>query len=101
MFDSEDRLGQQLGNYRLVRRLGEGGFAEVYLGEHAHLNRQAAIKVLHTQLIKGDIEKFREEARIIAALEHPNIVSVLDFGVEDRTPFFRQRDRRHSSIKIR
>ena len=87
MSDSEDRVGQQLGNYRLVRLLGEGAFAEVYLGEHVHLGRQAAIKVLHTQLMKRDIEKFRHEARTIAALEHPNIVSVLDFGVEDRTPY--------------
>lgn len=87
MPESEDRVGQQLGNYRLVRRLGEGGFAEVYLGEHAHLSRQAAIKVLHTQLTQGDIEKFREEARTIARLEHPNIVPVLDFGVDNRTPY--------------
>lgn len=84
---SEDRVGQQFGNYRLIRLLGEGGFAEVYLGEHVHLSRQAAIKVLHTQLTQGDIEKFREEARTIARLEHPNIVPVLDFGVDNRTPY--------------
>src|SRR2546422_4825051 len=41
-----DRVGQQLGNYQLFRLLGEGGFAEVYLGEHIHLGTQAAIKVL-------------------------------------------------------
>ncbi len=87
MSDGEDRAGQQLGNYRLVRLLGEGAFAEVYLGEHIHLGRQVAIKVLHTQLVKRDIEKFRNEARTIAALEHPNIVSVIDFGVEDHTPY--------------
>ena len=87
MPDSEARVGQQLGHYRLVRRVGEGGFAEVYLGEHIHLDRQAAIKVLHTQLTQGDIEKFREEARTIARLEHPNIVPVLDFGVDNRTPY--------------
>ncbi len=45
MFDSKDRVGQQLGNYRLVCLLGEGAFAEVYLGEHVHLGRQVAIKV--------------------------------------------------------
>ena len=45
-----DRVGQRLGNYQLVRLLGEGGFAEVYLGEHVHLYTQAAIKVLYTQL---------------------------------------------------
>src|SRR5205807_7460702 len=42
-----DRAGQQLGNYRLLRLLGRGGFADVYLGEHVYLNKPAAIKVLH------------------------------------------------------
>ena len=59
MPESADRVGQQIGAYRLVRLLGEGGFAEVYLGEHVHLGTQAAIKVLHTRLAKGDIDKFR------------------------------------------
>lgn len=40
------RVGQHLGNYRLVRLLGQGGFADVYLGEHVHLNSQAAIMIL-------------------------------------------------------
>jgi serine/threonine protein kinase len=82
-----DRVGQQLGNYRLIHLLGEGGFAEVYLGEHVHLSTQAAIKVLHTQLTNDDIEQFRTEARTIAHLEHPHIVRILDFGVEGNTPF--------------
>src|SRR5438309_7257222 len=82
-----DRVGQQLGNYRLVRLLGQGGFADVYLGEHVYLETQAAIKVLHTQLAREDIEQFRIEARTIARLEHPYIVRVLDFGVEGSTPF--------------
>ena len=82
-----DRSGQQLGNYRLVRLLGEGGFAEVYLGEHLHLETEAAIKILYAQLASDDMEQFRAEARIIARLEHPNIVRVLDFGVEGKVPF--------------
>jgi Protein kinase domain len=82
-----NRIGQNLGNYHLVRLLGEGGFAEVYLGEHIHLGTKAAIKVLHTQLTADDIEAFRNEARTIAQLEHPYIVRVLDFGVEGKTPF--------------
>ncbi len=82
-----DRVGQRLGNYQLIRLLGEGGFAEVYLGEHIHLGTQAAIKVLYTQLISDDVGKFRTEARTIARLIHPHIVRVLDFGVEEKTPF--------------
>ncbi len=56
-----DRIGQQLGNYRLVRLLAEGGFAEVYLGEHIHLGRLAAIKILHAKLVSEDLEQFSEE----------------------------------------
>jgi eukaryotic-like serine/threonine-protein kinase len=82
-----DRVGQQLGNYRLVRLLGQGGFAEVYLGEHVYIGTQAAIKVLATQLEGQDIEQFRVEATTLAHLEHPHIVRVLDFGVEGTTPF--------------
>src|SRR5947209_8133630 len=82
-----DRVGQQLGNYRLIQLLGEGGFAEVYLGEHIYLGTQAAIKVLYTQLTSDDVDKFRTEARTIARLIHPHIVRVLDFGVERKTPF--------------
>jgi len=82
-----DRVGQQLGNYHLIRLLGHGGFADVYLGEHIHLNTLAAIKVLDTRLTSEEIAQFRNEARTIARLEHPHIVRVLDFGVEDYIPF--------------
>src|SRR5437588_1982886 len=82
-----EKVGQQLGNYRLVRLLGEGGFAQVYLGEHIYLNTQAAIKVLNAQLTSDSVEEFRTEARTVARLVHPNIVRVLDFGVDAMTPF--------------
>jgi serine/threonine protein kinase len=82
-----DRVGQQFGNYRLIRLLGQGGFAEVYLGEHTYLHTQAAIKVLHAQLQSGEIELFYREARTVAHLIHPNIVRVLEFGVEGIVPF--------------
>src|SRR3989442_8360888 len=83
-----DRVGQQLGNYRLLRLLGRGGFAEVYLGQHLRLNMQAAIKVLHTELADADdIKHFQQEAETIASLKHPHIVRVLDFDVKDGVPF--------------
>lgn len=80
-FVSESAAGQ-LGNYRLLRLI-----AEVYLGEHIHLGTLAAIKVLHTRLDSNDLEQFRKEARIVARLRHPHIVSIHDFDVKDGTPF--------------
>lgn len=80
--------GQQLGNYRLVNLLGKGGFAEVYLGEHVYLKTQVAVKVLQTRLsAQEDMEGFLKEAQTVARLAHPNIVRILDFGVEGETPF--------------
>ncbi len=82
-----DRVGQQFGNYRLIQLLGQGNWASVYLGQHVHLNTQAALKVLREQLANSDAEGFLDEARAIAYLRHPHIVRVLDFGIEGTTPF--------------
>src|SRR5579859_1617829 len=82
-----NRVGEQLGNYRLTRLLGEGAFAKVYLGEHIHLGTQAAVKVLDTKLTSEEVDRFRNEARTIANLHHANIVRVLDFGVQEGIPF--------------
>jgi len=83
-----DLVGQQLGNYRLTHLLGQGGYAEVYLGEHIRLNTLAAIKVLLTRLASGEeVDSFQNEGRIIASLIHPHIVRVFDFDVERDIPF--------------
>ena len=82
-----DRVDQQLGNYRLVRLLGKGSFAEVYLGQHVHINLQAAIKILHMQLAQNYQTEFKQEANTIALLRHPHIVRILDFGIENNTPY--------------
>ena len=82
-----DRIGQQLGNYRLLRLLGRGGFAEVYLAEQVYLKRRVALKVLHTSLEDEDVDQFLSEAQTLARLEHPNIVRVFEFAVEQGTPF--------------
>ena len=81
------RAGQRFGNYRLIRLLGQGGFAEVYLGEHVFLGTQAAIKVLLVRLADEEMEGFLKQARTIAGLTHPNILRVLEFGVEENVPF--------------
>lgn len=80
-------IGEQLGNYTLVRLLGRGGFAEVYLGQHVRLDMQAAVKILHTHLADEEIADFHREAQVIAKLVHPHIVRILDFDVKDGTPF--------------
>src|SRR6266699_2506556 len=80
-----DRIGQQRDDYRLTRLLGAGGFGQVYLAEHLYRPTQVAIKIL-PQLAQDDLHNFLIEARTFR-LKHPNIVQVLDFGVEGRIPF--------------
>jgi eukaryotic-like serine/threonine-protein kinase len=75
-----DRIGQQFSNYRLVSLLGQGSYAQVYLGQHVRLSLQTAIKVLHTHLTGS-------EAETIARLAHPAIVRVLDYDVQEGVPF--------------
>jgi serine/threonine protein kinase len=81
-----DYTGQQIGSYRLVRRLGMGGFASVYLGQHVRIaTQQAAIKLLH--LFDVDAKKFQQEAETMAALVHPHIIRLFDFDFHDQMPF--------------
>src|SRR5436305_5372081 len=84
--DMRDRRNQQIGNYRILRLLGQGGFAEVYLGEHIYLKTHVAIKILHTYLAQKESQGFLQEAQTIAHLKHPNIIQIFDFGI-DGTPF--------------
>lgn len=96
-----DRLGQRFGNYRLVRLLGKGGFAEVYLGEHIYLKSQAAIKVLLTQLGDEEAKSFLAEARLLVSLRHQHIVRVLEFGIEGDTPFLVMDYAPHGTLRQR
>lgn len=83
-----NRTGQQLGNYRIIRLLGQGGFADVYLGEHIFLKTPVAVKVLQARIsAQDDMESFLKEAQMVARLVHPHIVRVTDFGTADQTPF--------------
>jgi serine/threonine protein kinase/tetratricopeptide (TPR) repeat protein len=97
----KDRVEQQFGNYRLVRYLGQGGFAQVYLGEHIYLQTQAAIKVLHLRLAHSELKDFLQEARTIAHLSHPHIVQVFDFGLEGSIPYLVMQYAPHGSLRQR
>ncbi len=83
-----NRVGQQFGNYQLTRLLGKGGFAEVYLGKHIYLGSEAAIKIILNELSDSDKELFFAEGRTLVRLIHPHIVRLLDFGIENNTPYF-------------
>lgn len=78
-------MQKQLGNYHNLQLLGRGGLADVFLGEHIYLRSKAAIKVLRADLT--DTNALLEEARIAVELIHPNIVRILDYGIEDATPY--------------
>ena len=68
MADRGPYEGQQLGNYYLTHLLGQGSFADVYLGKHIYLNTQAAIKVLHGQLAGNEVETTLDGASEILSL---------------------------------
>jgi beta-lactam-binding protein with PASTA domain len=73
--------------YRLLRRIGSGGMADVWLAEDLHLQRRVALKVLHRRFAQDRefVERFRREAEAAASLSHPNIVAVFDRGDVDGT----------------
>jgi eukaryotic-like serine/threonine-protein kinase len=75
----------RIGRYRIIRRLGQGGFGRVYLAQDDDLDRPVAIKVPNPERISdpGDVEAYLNEARILARLDHPNIVPVHDVGRTD------------------
>ena len=81
-----DRVGQRLDDYLLIRWLGGGSFGDVYLAEHLFEKKLAAIKVLKVQLTPETMKSFLREARTIR-LHHPHIVPLLDFGLDEQTPF--------------
>jgi serine/threonine-protein kinase len=75
------------GRYKVLRRIGSGGMADVYCAEDTHLGRQVAIKVLHRRFAQDQefVERFRREAKSAAGLNHPNVVGVFDRGEHEGT----------------
>jgi serine/threonine-protein kinase len=76
-------IGRTLNHYRIISKLGEGGMGEVYLAEDANLKRRVALKVLPRELAGRQelLERFQREAEAVAALNHPNIVTI--YSVEE------------------
>ena len=84
--------GTQLGDFCLLRRLGQGAMADVYLAEQCSLRRQVAVKVLKSRLATDEtyIRRFQREARAAAALVHANIVQIHEVGQIGPTHFIVQ-----------
>ncbi len=85
-------IGTTIGNYEIQALIGRGGMATVYRGVDHTLGRAVAIKMLseEARTHPGFVERFRQEARLIANLRHPNIVQIYDFGVHNGTPYMVQ-----------
>src|SRR5262245_13260105 len=81
-------IGETVGHFRIVRRIGEGGMGHVYLADDLRLDRQVALKVLaHNSPSPEQIARFEREAKAAAALNHPNILSIHDYGVHASMPY--------------
>lgn len=82
---------RELGQYRLRRKLGQGGMGEVYLAEHALLKRPCAVKRIHPKFLHSveQIKRFEREVQTTARLRHPNTVEIFDYGrAEDGTFYY-------------
>lgn len=82
-------IGENVGPYRLIEQLGQGGMATVYKAYHARLDRYVAIKALHPAFMQDPNfqARFQREARVVARLEHPNIVPIYDFAEHAGRPY--------------
>jgi serine/threonine protein kinase/predicted Zn-dependent protease len=83
--DSQSFSGEMIGVYRLIRELGHGGMGTVYLAYDTRLGRQAALKLLPSQLMNNPerVRRLQRESRAATALNHPNIITIYDFGQEN------------------
>jgi eukaryotic-like serine/threonine-protein kinase len=79
-----DWVGQTIGSYHLVKKLGAGGMAEVYKAYQPRLERYVALKFIRPELAEAAdfLPRFEQEAKLLARLNHPHIVHVYDFGEE-------------------
>lgn len=96
-------IGENVGPYRIVQQLGQGGMATVFRAYHAALDRYVAIKVLHPAFTQDPnfLARFQREAKVVARLEHPNIVPVYDFAEQDGRPYLVMKFIQGETLKAR
>lgn len=96
-------IGENVGPYRLIEKLGKGGMATVFKAYHPSLDRYVAIKALHPAFMEhpGFIDRFEREAKVVAKLEHPNIVPIHDFSEHEDRPYLVLKYVRGETLKAR
>src|SRR5437016_1028702 len=82
-------VGDRLGNYEILASIGAGGMGEVYRARDTRLARDVAVKVLPEAFARDSerMRRFEQEARAVAALNHPNVLSVFDTGTQNDVPY--------------
>lgn len=90
---SDDLIGKTIGGYEILERIGQGGMATVYRARQKSMNRTVALKILPRHLLRDEtyLQRFEREVRIVAQLEHRNIVPVHDYGEHDGQPYIAMR----------
>ena len=83
------RSGENVGPYRIIEQLGQGGMATVFKAYHPALDRHVAIKAMHPAFMQDPqfLARFEREARVVASLDHPNIVPIYDFAQQGGQPY--------------
>ena len=90
---SDELIGKTIGGYDILERIGQGGMATVYRARQKSMNRTVALKILPRHLLRDEtyLQRFEREVRIVAQLEHRNIVPVHDYGEYDGQPYIAMR----------
>jgi serine/threonine protein kinase len=83
------QVGETVGRYRIIEQLGQGGMATVFKAYHAELDRFVALKVLHPAFLEDSsfLARFQREARLVAKIDHPNIVPIYDYAEHEGRPY--------------
>src|SRR3989304_2080469 len=100
---SDPLIGKHLGSFEILEAIGQGGMATVYKARQSAMNRSVALKVLSTPMANNPafLARFKQEAEMIAALEHTHILPVYDMGEQDGYVFIAMRYMSHGTLTSR